>query len=164
MKVYVAHPISTTGEFTDSLRVADQIAGLGFDIYAAAANASINDKTNEPTPVDIYEADVNELLTSNLVVLNLTGGQADGTITELGIVAGYNESIRRHSIAVPTIPVLGYTSNARLQRPQFWLGVPSASANHLSLGAIEMWGSFLGGETEMLEELGRIITKEQAQG
>src|SRR5690606_1013130 len=91
MKVYLAHPISTRGEFNDSKRVAKLIRELGFEVYAAAENASINDKSNDPTPTDIYDADMSELLDSDIVVVNLTGGHADGTITEVGAVAGFNE-------------------------------------------------------------------------
>lgn len=153
LKVYLAHPISTLGEFEDSKRVADLIRALGFEVYAAAENASINDKSNEPTPIDIYDADMSELLSADIVVANVTGGHADGTICEIGAVAGYNEAIQE--IDTP-IPIIGYTSNARLLQPQFYEGVPSASANHLVLGAITKWGEFVGSEDVMFSELGWI--------
>lgn len=147
-KVYLAHPISTKGEFTDSIRVAERIRALGHNVYAAAENKSINDKSNNPTPADIYEADMQELLSSDIVVVNLTGGHADGTITELGAVAGYNTAK-----GYQAIKIVAYTSNARLLQPQVYKGIPSASANHLSLGAIERWGAFYGDEDAMINEL-----------
>jgi nucleoside 2-deoxyribosyltransferase len=150
MKVYLAHPISTRGEFEDSKRVANRIRALGYEVYAAAENASINDKSNDPTPADIYDADVNELLSSDIVVVNLTGGLADGTITEVGVVAGANE---RKLDVEKAIKIVAYTSNARLLQPQFHKGIPSASANHLTLGAIERWGEFVGGEDDMIAKL-----------
>jgi nucleoside 2-deoxyribosyltransferase len=150
MKVYLAHPISTRGEFEDSKRVANRIRALGYEVYAAAENASINDKSNDPTPADIYDADVIELLSSDIVVVNLTGGLADGTITEVGVVAGANE---RKLDVEKAIRVVGYTSNARLLQPQFHKGIPSASANHLTLGAVERWGEFVGGEDDMIAKL-----------
>lgn len=161
-KIYLAHPISTTGEFNDSIRVAEEMEKMGFIVYAAARNASINDKSNEPTPLDIYRADMSELLTSDIVVVNLTGGHADGTITEIGAVAGYNESKNDYYGDLPhsfrgLISMIAYTSNARLQRPQFYKGIPSASANHLTLGAIERWGEFVGSEQAMLEKLKTMI-------
>jgi nucleoside 2-deoxyribosyltransferase len=159
-KVYYASPISTRGEFTDSIRVANRIRELGYEVYAAAENASINDKANDPTPVDIYDADMGALLSSDIVVVNLTGGHADGTITELGAVAGWNEVLCEPGVytdGVYEIRIVAYTSNARLARPQFYKGIPSASANHLSLGAVEKWGSFVGGEDEMLAELERVV-------
>jgi nucleoside 2-deoxyribosyltransferase len=151
-KVYYAAPISTTAEFNDSKRVAERIRSLGYEVYAAAENASINDKSNDPTPTDIYDADMSELLSSDIVVANLTGGRADGTITEIGAVAGFNEGL---ALVSQEILIIGYTSSARLQKPQFHKGIPSASANHLTLGAIEKWGEFVGTEDAMIKKLER---------
>ncbi|WP_079709736.1 nucleoside 2-deoxyribosyltransferase [Paraliobacillus ryukyuensis] len=154
-KVYLAHPISTKGEFEDSKRVANEIRKLGYQVYAAAENASINNKSNNPTPQDIYRADVSELISSDIVVVNLTGGSADGTITEIGIVAGWNES-ELMTIDGGVIDIIAYTSNARLLQPQLYKGIPSASANHLTLGAIEEWGEFVGNEEDLLMNLARL--------
>lgn len=147
MKVYLAHPISTHGEFADSIRMAKRIRALGYEVYAAAENASINDKSNEPRPIDIYNADIEALLSSDIVVANITGGHADGTICEIGAVAGYNEA------SAKPIKVVGYSSNARLLQPQFYEGVPSASANHLVLGAVDRWGEFVGNEDAAIKTL-----------
>lgn len=145
-KIYYAAPISTTGEFNDSKRVANEIRALGYEVYAAAENASINDKSNDPSVEDIYNGDVDEILSSDIFVVNLTGGHADGTISEVGCVAGLNEAGKR-------LPIVGYTSNTRAQQPQFHKGIPSASANHLVLGMIEKHGEFVGGEEDMLDKL-----------
>lgn len=153
-KIYLAHPISTKGEFTDSIRVAERIRALGYEVYAAAENKSINDKSNNPTPIDIYDADMTQLLSSDIVVINLTGTSADGTITELGAVAGFNEAC-----GYQEIEIIAYTSNARLLQPQTYKGIPSASANHLSLGAIEKWGEFVGTEDDMIIELVELAVK-----
>ena len=110
LKVYLAHPISTTGEFNDSIRVAKRIEGVGainiasrggneplvfrkFDVYAPALNDEINDKSNNPTPAMIYMQDVDNLLLSDIVVVNYTGGDADGTVLELGMLAGMYEAM-----------------------------------------------------------------------
>src|SRR5690625_2405829 len=162
-KVYLAHSISTRGEFEDSKRVANEIRALGFDVYAAAENASINDKSNEPTPLDIYEGDVSEILSADIFVVNISGGLQDGTISEVGLVAGLNESNEEWYDSLlndfgvredfTTIPIIAYTSNARLLQPQFHEGMASASANHLVLGMIERWGEFVGDEIAMLTKL-----------
>lgn len=154
-KIYLAHSISTRGEFEDSKRVAARIRELGYDVYVASENLKINDKSLDPTPLDIYAGDISELLSADIAVINLSGGHQDGTITELGAVAGYNECFVNYSRWGLPIPIVAYTSNARLLQPQFHRGIPSASANHLSLGAIEKWGEFVGGEDEMIAELER---------
>lgn len=170
-KIYLAHPISTRGEFEDSKRVANEIRRLGFDVYAAAENDSINDKSNDPIPIDIYNGDVSEIMSSDIFVVNLTGGLQDGTISEIGVVAGSNEvreeidADKAFDIRVgnmpnvldsETIPIIAYTSNARLLQTQFYEGIPSASANHLVLGMISRWGEFCGDEEAMLSRLKRL--------
>lgn len=157
-KVYLAHTISTRAEFEDSKRVADEIRALGFDVYAAAENASINDKSNEPKPIDIYNGDVSEILSADIFVVNISGGHQDGTISEVGVVAGINEiveNIRATSSVIgdELIPIIAYSSNARLLQPQTYKGIPSASANHLVLGMVEKWGEFVGTEEKMLAKL-----------
>lgn len=156
MKVYLAHPISTKGEFNDSKRVANEIRSLGFEVYAAAENAGINDKTNDPTPVNIYEADIPEVLSSDIVVVNITGGDQDGTLSEVGATAGWNEAYQSDGAV---LPILGYTSSPRLQHPQLYKGIPSAKGNHLVLGMIEKWGEFVGGEEDMLANLKEELSK-----
>src|SRR5690625_3806441 len=157
LKVYLAHPIATKGEFEDSKRVANEIRKLGYEVYAAAENDSINDKSNDPTPIDIYEGDVQQIIDSDIFVVNVTGGLQDGTISEIGVVAGMNEKASNDSHQLNTfvkyVPILAYTSNARLLQPQYYKGVPSASANHLVLGMIDKWGEFAGDEEAMLESL-----------
>lgn len=154
-KIYLAHSISTKGEYEDSKRVANELRALGFEVYAAAENNAINDKTNDPTPVDIYEADVSEIMSCDIFVVNLSGGHQDGTISEVGIVAGYNERMRIMAdvmgVENPYIPIVAYTSNARLLNPQHHHGMASASVNHLVLGIIDKWGEFVGDEQAMYE-------------
>lgn len=156
-KVYLAHPISTTGEFNDSKRIAGEIRELGYDVYAAAENDSINDKSNNPTPVDIYHGDVSEILKCDYFVVNITGALQDGTISEIGMVAGINEARDLMGIG-EFIPIIAYTSSSRLRKPQTHLGIPSASANHLVLGMVECWGTFSGSESDMIYDL--VVAKE----
>src|SRR5699024_9872662 len=167
-KVYLARSISTAGEYNDSKRVANEIRALGYEVYAAAENDSINDKSNEPTPLDIYNGDVSEIMSSDIFVVNLTRGLQDGTISEIGVVAGANEvreeidADKAFDIRVgnmpnvldsETIPIIAYTSNARLLQPQHYYGMSSASANHLVLGMVDRWGEFVGDEQAMLQTL-----------
>src|SRR5690625_3388212 len=160
-KVYLAHSISTRGEFEDSKRVANEIRALGFDVYAAAENASINDKTNEPTPLDIYEGDIDEIISADIFVVNLSGGLQDGTISEIGFVAGWNEMLEVSDMYISTT-IIAYTSNARLLQPQFSDGIPSASANHLVKGMIDRWGEFVGDEEAMYRKLYEIKNGKEA--
>src|SRR5699024_2669802 len=122
-KVYLAHAISRKGEYDDSKRVAERIRSLGYDVYAAAENDSINDKTNNPARIDIYNGDVSEILSSDIFVVNLSGGHQDGTISEIGLVSGVNDE--RYDSGKTTIPIIAYTSTARLALPPHYHGMAS---------------------------------------
>ena len=161
-RIYLAHPISTTGEFNDSKRVANELRALGYEVYVASENDSINDKSNEPTPLDIYEGDIDEIINADIFVVNLSGGLQDGTISEIGFIAGWNEMMEVsdmyiEGLAHNTIPIYAYTTNARLLQPQFSDGIPSASANHLVKGMIDRWGEWLGDEQTMLKRMKELL-------
>src|SRR5699024_8007247 len=142
----------------DSKRVAERIRALGYEVYVASDNDAINDKTNNPSPLDIYEGDISEIMACDIFVVNITGGLQDGTISEIGFVAGVNEvveNVNEHTdvMGAELIPIIAYTSNARLLHPQFSDGIPSASANHLVKGMIDRWGEWAGDEDSLIERL-----------
>src|SRR5699024_7914531 len=139
--------------------VANELRALGYDVYVASENDSINDKSNEPTPRDIYDGDISEILDADIFVVNVTGGLQDGTISEIGFVAGHNESTTRN---LERLRIVAYTSNARLLQPQFSDGIPSASANHLVKGMIDRWGEFVGDEQAMYRKLYEIKQGKEA--
>lgn len=156
MKLYICHPISTTGEFNDSIRVAQRIEQLHndgeqkYEVYAPALNKEINDKSNNPTPEMIYEQDVDNLVSADVVVINYTSGRSHGTLLEIGLLAGMYESAKKDG----TLPkVFVYSSNKRMLQPQFWNGIASEGANHMVLGAIEKHFVWCESEDEMLYEL-----------
>lgn len=177
MKVYLAHSISTKGEFEDSKRVGKLIGELGYNYYAAANNNRINDKSNDPTPKDIYNGDVSEIISSDIFVVNLSGGLQDGTISEIGIVAGMNimkkvlqpvlkiklvqKLLKKAGISPEITPIIAYTTNARLLQPQYYKGISSAGANHLVLGIVDVWGEFVGTEENMLKKLKELTKTSQ---
>lgn len=155
-KVYLAHQISTTGEFENSKRVANLIRELGYEVYAAAENDSINDKANNPSPSDIYVADVDNILNCDVFVVDIPTFGGQGTLLEIGIVSGLNEGAENKD---KIIPIIGYTSNARAIQPQFSDGIASAGMNHMVKGAVDKWGIFTGRESNMLQHLSKIKRK-----
>lgn len=143
VRIYLAHPISNTYEAEASIATANHLRALGFEVYAAAENSAINDKTNDPTPMDIYNADIEQLEACDIVVVNITGGDQDGTIFEMGYACALGKKI------------LGYTTNSRLRNPQIYKGIPSAKANHLVIGGVAVKGEWCGTFDGVLEELGK---------
>lgn len=154
MKLYLAHPIATTGEESDSIRVSKRLRDIGFEVYAPAENKSINDKTNNPSPEEIYDGDVPKILDCDIFVVNLTGGLQSGTDSEVGMVGMHNEKEKEfRKDKAKIIPIVAYTSNKRVQNPQFSDGVASASLNHFVLGIVKKWGKFTGSEDDMIDYL-----------
>lgn len=174
-KGYLAHPISTTGEFNDSIRVADMLEQTGVKFYAPAKNKSINDKSNKPTAKDIYDNNIDRLHESDLIVVNYAGGDSEGTLYELAYSAGrdgyekqidelYSKesekldeyTINRIKEYVNLPRVLVYSSNNRALQPQMHNGIASSKLNHMVLGGIDHHFKWCGDEDSVLKELERL--------
>lgn len=151
-KVYLAGGISDIArkEYQRNMARKIRLAGA-YEVYAAAENDSINDKSNDPTPLDIYNADISALRSSDMFVQTISGGNEDGTNYESGVIAGINEERVRFSETLnkvmytmltsddidemlntifqelfdfyeAPIEVLAYTINERQLEPQFYKG------------------------------------------
>ena len=158
IKVYLAGGISDTDRKLGQTIAAAKIRDMGFEVYAAAENNSINDKSNDPTPIDIYNADIDRVKECDIFVVRISGGNEDGTLSEIGMVAGWNEyeylqkiKLNKHYEPYKPIKIVAYTTNERINNPDFSQNIPSAGFNHLVLGMIQKWGKFVCGEKEMLE-------------
>lgn len=151
IKVYLAGGISDTDRKAGQRVTAQKIRDLGFDVYSASENDSINDKSNNPTPMDIYNGDIERIKECDIFVVRISGGHEDGTISEIGMVAGWNE------LADKKIPIIAYTTNERMTQPQFWNGIASGGFNHLVAGMIDKFGVWAGTEQNMLDKMEEII-------
>lgn len=161
-KIYLAGGISDSARKKYHRELAPKIRELEYKVYSASENDSINDKSkHEVTPEMIYDGDIPEVLDSDIFVVCITGGNEDGTLSEIGAVAGWNEGILEYNKMVSSlnqrqpIEIVAYTTNERLMNPDFSDGISSAGFNHLIKGMIDKWGIFVGGEKEMLEYLER---------
>lgn len=160
MKVYLAGGISDTDRKEGQAKTGGRLERMGFDVYAPALNNSINDKSNNPTPLDIYNGDIDRVKESDIFVVRISGGNEDGTLSEVGMVAGWNEREYQAKIVenkqyepYNPIKIVAYCTNERLMQPQFWNGMASGGFNHLVAGMIDKWGVFVGGEEEMIDHL-----------
>ena len=172
--VYFASGISDTPRKIYQSITAKKVEDLGYTVYAAANNDSINDKSNDPTPVDIYKGDIDVVKKSDILIACISGGNEIGTISEIGMAAGWNEKtideliflnelvtkemgdearqmIQDRLKTLDPIKIVMYTTNERMTVPQFWNGIASGGFNHLVAGMVDMWGVFVGGEDDMLE-------------
>ena len=166
-KVYLAGGISDTARKNYQKELAKKIRDLGYEVYAAAENNSINDKSNNPTPLDIYNGDIERVKECDIFIATISGGNEDGTISEIGMVAGWNEyeylqkiKLNKQYEPYKPIKIVAFTTNERLMTPQFYkgskediTGLASAGYNHLVLGMIDKWGEFVGNKEDMLNKL-----------
>lgn len=185
MKFYLAGAISDEFRKNGQVETVKELKDGGVkDIYAAALNDSINDKSNNPTPLDIYNADIDQVLESDVFIYTISGAGEDGTQFESGVVCGandtrlvYNSDISEIMDMIQSgkltpeqtvdalaeikrdyIELLGFTTNERIMQPQFYEGVPSGGYNHLILGGVDKWGKFLGNRAAMLEYIRRMMS------
>lgn len=170
-EIYIAGSISRPCEKKWHSEISQKLIDMGYSTYAPGDNESINDKTNNPTPLDIYNGDVSKLKSCDILLVELHGGKQDGTIWECGWACGWNERnevlngiIDNMSRIIPeefvgTINSLKekvkviffYTSNTRLLNNAIWEGIPSESLNHLVLGGFVKFGRYLDSPEEMLK-------------
>lgn len=102
MTLYLAHPVADKANFHDSLRIANEIESISntdgsqkFKVYAPAGNKKINDKSNNPTPIDIYDEDMERLDTHDVVVANYTGVNSLGTLLEISTLGAYYQKVKQ---------------------------------------------------------------------
>lgn len=134
--VYIGSPISDLGQIAFVNMVARDLRFLGYKVYSAIEDDSINNKENNPSPIDIYCNDIKGIEQADIFVYVDSGGLQVGTNVELGYVLGRIAS-------GSDIEVVAFTHNKRLQNPQIEHGYPSASTNHLALGGIMWTGDYL---------------------
>lgn len=173
-KVYLAGGISDVDRKRGQKETAQKIREIGFEVYSASENDSINDKSKGPvTPEQIYQGDIDRVKECDIFVVRISGGNEDGTLSEIGMVAGWNEYYNLYTTKVArdiygdaSIKIIAYTTNERLLHPDFSDGLASAGFNHLVKGMIDKWGVKLGPsgrtvgtESEMLEYMEGLVSE-----
>lgn len=84
--VYLACPLSTEGDVMFANTVAQLMREKGLNVYSPIEDESINDKSNDPEPEDIFINDYIGIEQADYVFLVETGREQVGTHVELGIV------------------------------------------------------------------------------
>ena len=144
--IYIGAPISNTGYVMYVNKVVETLRDIGYNVYSAIEDESINDKTNDPSPKQIYVNDLHGILKSDIFVFLETGGIQVGTHVELGIVLGMKTMGAQ-------IRLIGFSNNQRLENPQVKEGFPSASMNHLALGGVIAHGDMYNNEEGFVEKM-----------
>lgn len=171
INIYLAGGISDDDRKQGQKKMAKRIRSLGYnDLYAASENDAINDKSNNPNPIDIYHGDIDRIKECDIFIVRISGAGEDGTISEIGAVAGWNEGMEELNRQLEevakqlddpmwlenkrsTIKILAYVTNERMLEPQFWHGIASAGYNHLVAGMIDRWGGLIGTREDIIKLL-----------
>lgn len=143
-RIYLAAPISTEGDVMYVNHLAKELRNLGYHVYSPIEDETINDKSNNPKAESIYNNDNDGIDSADIFLAVETGREQVGTHTELG------GELRLKDKGYSDKEIIVFTNNFRLNNPQIQNGIPSASANHYTLGGVWEHGTFVEGMTEGL--------------
>lgn len=112
MKLYMAGPMFKEADITYNLKLAREIRSIGLTVYCPNENQTINEKSD--IRIDgrmIYEADMTELISSNILLLNIS--------TDAGAIweAGYFDCLSRNVNSEKHLGVIGLCTDMRLSAP-----------------------------------------------
>ena len=129
-----------------------------FDFYNPLFNEAINDKSNNPSSKDIYNGDVEELITSSILAIDGDDLEKDpGVAWEVGMVAGINlmlekikevaalETYDKILSQIPMKKIYACYSDCRI--PQNDKGIHKAVGfNQFTIGGLEQIGRIFEGK------------------
>lgn len=144
--IYLANGLFCAGDRLFNDMIYDKLtAQPGWNCYAPQKNLAINDKTKSASSLPIYEGDTAELQKADTIIAVLDG-QDLGVATEIGWVAGWNES---HAKKKTIIGILtdtrdaSKTSSASKNNDMVSLGLGESQYSYINLytiGAIKKFG------------------------
>jgi hypothetical protein len=125
----------------------------GLELYIPQENGEINDKKNNDgniTAETIYQGDTDRLIESDILIACVDGVEIDsGLSTEIGLVAGYNETCLKYGIPHKPKFIIGYYTDCR----QFGTGDNHMYKNLYTMGAIEKFGIIVNNENDLINEI-----------
>jgi hypothetical protein len=110
MRIYMAGAMFSEADKQYNLRLAENLRSLGFEVYCPNESEPINDKRRtNVTGKMIYDIDIAELETSNVVLLQVS--EDSGSNWE----AGYMDALAKYVDANRWYGVIGMATDIRLQ-------------------------------------------------
>ena len=146
MKIYLAgslfSEVEVAGRWDEYHRAVKALPE--FEIFTPVAADYNQNKSDLPTPEDIYWGDFEEILGSQYVIFDMGSALDPGLNLELGIVCGLN-----HHLNNKIIPIAVY-SDIRLDAANQY-EIPSLGYNHMVVGAFDAHGHSVKSFDEALE-------------
>lgn len=163
-KLYVGGSLFNEAEVSQRVKEGNMIEHLtNYDVYNPIT-APCNDKeANLPTSEDIFWGDTNEILTSNVVVMDMSNQTDLGCATELGIVWALNyihklasegKTLEEILTMIPKKTFIGHLSDIRKSTSHLYQGnrIPWG-INQYYLGCALDMGEVKNNFQEVLDDL-----------
>jgi len=143
-KLYLIHPVTNTVEFTDTLRLTEELEDMGFGVYSPINILDVKDDV-PLTPSKAYMKDISEMLDSDIVIIKYDGSVANGVELEIGILLGLYEA----RYQAPEV----YIYTACRKEIQYRSADTSAIGkfNRMALGGIERYFNICDDEATMMD-------------
>jgi hypothetical protein len=155
MKIYLGGPIFSAAEVNFNLSLASKLRDAGFEVYCPNENKSLNDKKKtDITGVKIYQADIDELESSNVFICQVS--EDSGTNWE----AGYMNCLSKHVNPNKYYGVIGLATDIRLQTPpdpeKYGVDNQAFYINQFVVGGLQLSLGIYLDEQSMIEKLSEV--------
>lgn len=148
LKIYIAGSLFNEAEIAQrKLEGAELESNSNYTVFNPITAPYNENKSELPTAEEIYHGDTVELLSSDVVLVDLTNTLDAGVSAELGMVFAYNEIASRNIESFQPggstprlIEIVAVLSDIRLSTAAKY-NIPSYSINHFVLGGVHRWGT-----------------------
>lgn len=164
-KIYLAGSLFNEAEIQQRLKEQKLLEEIGYTNIFNPINAPCNSKENLPTSKDIFWGDTREILSSNIVVADLSNPSDLGLSCELGIIwnCNYLHYLAKQGLTLEEIlnimkekSLIAHLSDIRKGTAHMYKGnnIPWGF-NQFEIGLVEDTGVIKDNFTEVLEELNK---------
>ena len=159
-KIYLASSFFDRAGYLYTAKIARSIRrNTDFEVYVPQENESINDKDNVEgiTGVDIYEADINELVTSDYLIPIIDGLAIDpGVAAEIGYFTALAEDRNNNEFFLDK-QIIGLLTDMRHGGE----GEHGLYRNLFVKGAIQKFGTIVHNEEDLISVLLKLQREEE---
>lgn len=171
LKIYIAGSLFNEAEISQrKLEGSELESNSNYTVFNPITAPYNENKSELPTAEEIYHGDTVELLSSDIMLVDLTNTLDAGVSAELGMVFAYNEIASRNiesfqpGVSTPLpIEIVAVLSDIRLSTAAKYK-VPSYSINHFLLGGVHRWGTIHRSFGEAVGRIEKIYDNQTKEG
>lgn len=162
-KIYLAGSLFSESEISQRVKEESLLKHKGYDVFNPITCNKANDKSKNPTAHDIFWGDTEEIMSSDIIVADISNPLDCGVQNELGIVWAFNYIHRLVELGfnledilrkIPKKKVVTHLSDIRKATAHNYKGnyIP-VGFNQFEIGMIEDTGLIKDNFQEVLDEL-----------